>query len=77
MEARGFGMGGVMDEVKLMEFVGKVVGDLGGALTATLVNVGDRLGLYAATAGTGCSTSRPRRWPTTRARLACSAASRR
>jgi 2-polyprenyl-3-methyl-5-hydroxy-6-metoxy-1,4-benzoquinol methylase len=42
-----------VDESKLMEFVGKAVGDLGSALTATLVNVGDRLGLYKAMAGAG------------------------
>jgi SAM-dependent methyltransferase len=42
-----------VDEAKLMEFVGKAVGDLGAALTATLVNIGDRLGLYKAMVGAG------------------------
>src|SRR5882762_73577 len=34
------------NESKLNEFLGKAVGDLGAALSATLVLVGDRLGLY-------------------------------
>jgi len=37
----------------LMEFVGKAVGDLGSALTAGLVVVGDQLGLYRAMAHAG------------------------
>jgi 2-polyprenyl-3-methyl-5-hydroxy-6-metoxy-1,4-benzoquinol methylase len=40
-----------------MEFVGQALGDLGGALTATLVNIGDRLGLYRAMAGAGPVTA--------------------
>ena len=40
-----------------MEFVGKAVGDLGAALTATLVNIGDRLGLYKAMVGAGSLTA--------------------
>jgi len=39
-----------LDENKLMEFMGKVVGDLGAAAAATLVILGDRLGLYKAMA---------------------------
>ncbi|RDH77257.1 methyltransferase domain-containing protein [Mycolicibacterium moriokaense] len=35
-----------VDEVKLNEFLGKAVGDLGAAMSAALVLVGDRLGLY-------------------------------
>src|ERR1700721_3198576 len=35
-----------INESKLNEFLGKAVGDLGAALSATLVMVGDRLGLY-------------------------------
>ena len=35
-----------INEAKLNEFLGKAVGDLGAALSATLVLVGDRLGLY-------------------------------
>jgi len=39
-----------IDEAKLNEFLGKAVGDLGAAVSATLVLVGDRLGLYRALA---------------------------
>ena len=35
-----------VDETKLNEFLGKAVGDLGAAMSATLILVGDRLGLY-------------------------------
>src|SRR5580700_1199870 len=35
-----------INEEKLNEFLGKAVGDLGAAMSATLVLVGDRLGLY-------------------------------
>jgi SAM-dependent methyltransferase len=35
-----------IDEAKLNEFLGKAVGDLGAAISATLMLVGDRLGLY-------------------------------
>ena len=35
-----------INESKLNEFLGKAVGDLGAAISATLVLVGDRLGLY-------------------------------
>jgi SAM-dependent methyltransferase len=35
-----------VDESKLHEFLGKAVGDLGAAMSATLMLVGDRLGLY-------------------------------
>src|SRR5712692_543761 len=38
---------------KLNEFVGKAVGDLGATLTAALVVVGDKLGLYKAMAASG------------------------
>jgi SAM-dependent methyltransferase len=34
------------DEDRLTEFIGKAVGDLGAAISATLMLVGDRLGLY-------------------------------
>ena len=33
-----------VDQAKLDEFVGKAVGDLGAALTAALVVIGDKLG---------------------------------
>ena len=42
---------------KLNEFVGKAVGDLGATLTAALVVVGDKLGLYKAMAASGPLTS--------------------
>jgi 2-polyprenyl-3-methyl-5-hydroxy-6-metoxy-1,4-benzoquinol methylase len=35
-----------INETKLNEFLGRAVGDLGAALSATLVLIGDRLGLY-------------------------------
>jgi len=38
------------DEAKLNEFMGRFVGDLGAALSAALVVIGDRLGLYRAMA---------------------------
>lgn len=37
-----------MDEARLNEFVGKALGDLGGAFSVPLVRIGDRLGLYRA-----------------------------
>jgi SAM-dependent methyltransferase len=37
-----------IDEAKLNQFVGKILGDLGGALSVPLVRIGDRLGLYRA-----------------------------
>lgn len=39
-----------LDEAKLNAFLGKAVGDLGAAMSATLMLVGDRLGLYKALA---------------------------
>ena len=39
-----------IDQKKLEEFLGKVVGDVGAAMSAALVIVGDRLGLYKAMA---------------------------
>jgi SAM-dependent methyltransferase len=35
-----------VNEAKLNEFLGKAVGDLGAAMSATLMLIGDRLGLY-------------------------------
>jgi SAM-dependent methyltransferase len=46
-----------MDETKVHAFVEKALGDLGGALTASMVAVGDKLGLYRAMAGAGPLTS--------------------
>jgi len=45
-----------LDPQKLNEFVGKMVGDLGAAMSAALVVLGDRLGLYKHLAAAGPST---------------------
>jgi SAM-dependent methyltransferase len=45
-----------MDETKLHEFIGKMLGDLGGALSVPLVRIGDRLGLYKALHASGPMT---------------------
>jgi len=42
-----------LDEKKLQAFVEKAFGDMGAALTAALVVIGDRLGLYRAMAAAG------------------------
>ncbi len=39
-----------IDETKLHEFMGKAVGDMGAALHAVMILIGDRLGLYKAMA---------------------------
>jgi SAM-dependent methyltransferase len=39
-----------IDEAKLHAFLGRALGDMGGAISATLVLVGDQLGLYKALA---------------------------
>lgn len=45
-----------VDESKLNQFIGKAVGELGAAMNAALVLIGDRLGLYKAMAGAGPMT---------------------
>jgi SAM-dependent methyltransferase len=45
-----------IDETKLNEFMGKAVGDIGAALSAALVVIGDKLGLYKTLAKAGPST---------------------
>lgn len=45
-----------IDESKLNAFMGKAVSDMGAAMHATLVVVGDKLGLYRAMAGAGWIT---------------------
>jgi hypothetical protein len=45
------------DPARLENFMGKMVGDMGAAATASLVILGDRLGLYKALAEAGPSTS--------------------
>ncbi|HVO31739.1 MAG TPA: class I SAM-dependent methyltransferase [bacterium] len=46
----------VLDEAKLNEFLGRVVGDMGAAISAVMVRIGDRLGLYKALAAQGPAT---------------------
>jgi hypothetical protein len=46
-----------IDEQKLNEFLGKVVGDVGGAMGAVLVVLGDKLGLFRAMAKPGGPTT--------------------
>src|SRR5262249_35501025 len=43
-------------ESEVMAFVQKALGDLGGALTASMVVIGDKLGLYRALAAAGSAT---------------------
>lgn len=45
-----------VDQTKLQEFMGKAVGDIGAAMNAALVLLGDELGLYRAMAGAGAMT---------------------
>ena len=45
------------DETKLNAFMEKAVADMGAAMHATLVVIGDKLGLYKAMAGTGWLTA--------------------
>ena len=46
-----------IDPAKLQQFMGKMLGDMGAAMGAALVLIGDRLGLYKAMAATGPVTS--------------------
>ncbi|MBX9462301.1 MAG: methyltransferase domain-containing protein [Aquamicrobium sp.] len=46
-----------IDETKLNELVGRVLGDLGGAFSVPLVRVGDTLGLYGALRKRGPATA--------------------
>src|SRR5262249_1339076 len=46
-----------VDEAKLGAFMEKMLGDMGAAVSAALVIVGDKLGLYKAMAGAGPLTS--------------------
>jgi SAM-dependent methyltransferase len=46
-----------ISEAKLNEFMGKAVGDIGAAMSAALVLIGDKLGLYKAMAGAGPLTA--------------------
>src|SRR5687768_16559186 len=42
-----------IDEARLEEFMGRAVSDMGAAMSAPLIKLGDRLGLYKAMAGAG------------------------
>src|ERR1700689_650716 len=46
-----------IDQTKLHDFVMKAVGEMGAAMNAALIIVGDKLGLYKAMAGAGPLTS--------------------
>jgi SAM-dependent methyltransferase len=46
-----------LNEAKLHEFVMKAVGEMGAAMNAALIVIGDKLGLYKAMAGAGPLTS--------------------
>jgi len=46
-----------LNETKLHEFVMKAVGEMGAAMNAALIVIGDKLGLYKAMAGAGPMTS--------------------
>ena len=46
-----------INEEKLHQFIGKMVGELGAALNAALILIGEKLGLYKAMAGVGPMTS--------------------
>ncbi len=46
-----------IDQTKLHDFVMKAVGEMGAAMNAALILVGDKLGLYKAMAGGGAMTS--------------------
>jgi len=50
-----------IDETKLNNFLGKAVGDLGAAISATLMLVGDRLGRLREVVVSGGGLSRFRR----------------
>ena len=47
----------VIDEAKLNAFMGKAVQDMGAAMHASLVVIGDKLGLYKAMADAGPMTT--------------------
>jgi len=47
----------MIDEKKLQQFLGKMIVDLGAAMSVPLVRIGVRLGLYKAMDGVGPMTS--------------------
>ena len=48
-----------VNEDKLNEFIGKAIGDLGAAMSAVLVLIGDELGLYKALAKGRSAANKP------------------
>ena len=46
----------MVDEAKLNQFIGQMLGDLGGAASIVLVRMGDSLGLYKALRNKGAMT---------------------
>jgi hypothetical protein len=46
-----------LDEAKLNAFMERAVGDMGAAMHAALIVIGDKLGFYKAMAGAGWMTS--------------------
>jgi SAM-dependent methyltransferase len=46
----------MVDEAKLNQFIGQILGDLGGAASVPMVRIGDRLGLYKALHKDGAMT---------------------
>ena len=47
----------LLDQAKLHDFVMKAIGEMGAAMNAALIIIGDKLGLYKAMAGAGAITS--------------------
>ncbi len=45
-----------IDQAKVEQFVGRLVGDVGATVSSALAHIGDRLGLYRAMAGAGALT---------------------
>jgi hypothetical protein len=46
----------IVDETKLNQFIGQILGDLGGDFSVSLVRIGDRLGLHKALDANGPMT---------------------
>jgi hypothetical protein len=64
-----------VDEQRLNAFLGKAVGDLGAAVSAVLVSIGDELGFYKALATGRSATSAPgKAWSGANTISACSTA---
>jgi hypothetical protein len=54
----------MVDEDKLNQLIGKMLGDLGGAFSVPMVRMGDRLGLYKALEKRPMTSKEWRRKPT-------------